>query len=90
MSLISCSPLKQCFGGNDYSHHIMHMVCHIDQAGSHHHDHNIDGIDNCYCLQKLNPATTVSMVITSTTTMASASKLAIIITLWIASMWVVV
>ena len=65
------------------------MVGHIAQAGSHHHDYNTDDISNCYCLI-IGPAVAMAMVMTSSMTTASASKLAVTITLMVASMWVVI
>ena len=65
------------------------MVDHIDLSGTNHHDHNTDGTGSCYCLDNWTYHDYI-MVITSAMTMASASKLTIIIALLKISMWVMI
>ena len=65
------------------------MVDHIDLSGTHHHDHNTDGTGNCCYLDNWTYHDYIHGNY-SAMTMASASKLAIIITLLIVSMWVMI
>ena len=65
------------------------MVGHIDLSGTHHHNHNTDGIGS-QCYLDNWTITTASMVITSATTTASAFKLTIIIALLEISVWVMI